>query len=81
MKKTIAISAAFLLGTATVALAQNRGGSTSPGASQYSPGHEMQRSKSTPDLARPNLARATKCATREPSVDRGAPRNTHLAIV
>ena len=47
MKKTIAVTAALLLGTATFALAQNRGGSTSPGASQYSPGHEMKGSKSS----------------------------------
>lgn len=46
MKKTIAVTAALLLGTATFAIAQSRGGSTSSGASQYSPGHEMQGSKS-----------------------------------
>ena len=45
MKKTMVIAAALLLGTATFAVAQTRGGSTSPGASQYSPGHEMQGTK------------------------------------
>jgi hypothetical protein len=47
MKKTIAVTAALLLGTASFAVAQNRAGSTSPGASQYSPGHEMQGQKSS----------------------------------
>lgn len=45
MSKTIAIATALLLGTASLAVAQttNKGGTTSsPGASQYSPGHEMQ---------------------------------------
>jgi hypothetical protein len=45
MKKTIAVTAALLIGTASFAVAQTRGGSTSPGASQNSPGHEMQGSK------------------------------------
>src|SRR3954470_4545895 len=47
MRKTIVVTAALLLGTASFAVAQNRGGSTSPGASQYSPGHEMQGSKTS----------------------------------
>jgi hypothetical protein len=47
MTKTIAVATALLLGTATFAVAQSRGaGTASPGASQYSPGHEMQNSKS-----------------------------------
>ena len=46
MTKTIAIATALLLGTASFALAQGRNETTSPGASQYSPGHEMQKSKS-----------------------------------
>jgi hypothetical protein len=41
MTKTIAIITAVLLGTASFAFAQKG----SPGASQYSPGHEMQNSK------------------------------------
>lgn len=45
MTKTIAIATALLLGTASFAFAQKSGGTTSPGASQYSPGHEMQNSK------------------------------------
>jgi hypothetical protein len=45
MKKTIAVTAALLVGTASFAVAQTRGGSPSPGASQNSPGHEMQGSK------------------------------------
>jgi hypothetical protein len=45
MTKTIAIATALLLGTASFAIAQTGGGTTSPGASQNSPGHEMQRSK------------------------------------
>ena len=49
MSKTIAIAAALLLGTASLAVAQSttKGGTTSPGASQYSPGHEMQDSTTT----------------------------------
>ena len=46
MKKTSAIAAVLLLGATSFAVAQNRGGTASPGASQYSPGHEMQNSKS-----------------------------------
>jgi hypothetical protein len=42
MTKTMAIATALLLGTATFAFAQNRG---ETGASQNSPGHEMQKSK------------------------------------
>jgi hypothetical protein len=43
MSKTIAIATALLLGTASLAVAQtSKSGTTSPGASQYSPGHEMQ---------------------------------------
>jgi hypothetical protein len=47
MMKTIAVATALLLGTASFAVAQNKsgGGTASPGASQYSPGHEMQNSK------------------------------------
>ena len=45
MTKTIAIAAALLLGTASFAAAQSKNGATSPGASKYSPGHEMQNSK------------------------------------
>ncbi len=41
MTKTIAIATALLLGTASFAFAQKTGGTTSPGASQYAPGHEM----------------------------------------
>jgi hypothetical protein len=44
MTKTIAIATVLLLGTASLAVAQT-GGTTSPGASQSSPGHEMQNSK------------------------------------
>jgi hypothetical protein len=43
MTKTIAIATALLLGTASFAFAQS--GTKSPGASQNSPGHEMQRSR------------------------------------
>ena len=46
MKKTSAIAAVLLLGATSFAVAQNRAGTASPGASQYSPGHEMQNSKS-----------------------------------
>ena len=49
MTKAIAVAAALLLGTAPFAVAQTTksgGGAASPGASQYSPGHEMQNSKS-----------------------------------
>ena len=47
MRKTSVIAAVLLLGTSSFAVAQTRGGGTaSPGASQYSPGHEMQNSKS-----------------------------------
>jgi hypothetical protein len=45
MTKTITIVTVLLLGTASLAFAQTSGGTTSPGASQNSPGHEMQRSK------------------------------------
>lgn len=47
MTKTIVVATALLLGTASFAVAQstNRSGTASPGASQYSPGHEMQSSK------------------------------------
>ena len=45
MTKTIAIVTALLLGTASFAFAQTSGGTASPGASQSSPGHEMQNSK------------------------------------
>ena len=45
MTKTIAIATALLLGTASLAFAQKSGGTASPGASQFSPGHEMQNSK------------------------------------
>lgn len=41
MTKTIAITTALVLGTASLAFAQTHKGTTSPGASQYSPGHEM----------------------------------------
>ena len=44
MTKTLAIATALLLGTASFAFCAE-GGTTSPGASQYSPGHEMQNSK------------------------------------
>ena len=44
MRKTIAVAAVLLLGATSFAVAQNRGGTASPGASQYSPGHEMQKS-------------------------------------
>jgi Spy/CpxP family protein refolding chaperone len=44
MTKTITIATAVLLCTASLAFAQTSG-TTSPGASQNSPGHEMQRSK------------------------------------
>ena len=49
MSKTIAIATALLLGTASLAVAQttSKGGTASPGASQYSPGHEMQNSTTT----------------------------------
>jgi hypothetical protein len=49
MSKTIAIATALLLGTASLAVAQttNKSGTTSPGASQYSPGQEMQDSTTT----------------------------------
>jgi len=43
MKKTIAITTALLLGTASLAFAQS---TSSPGASKNSPEHEMQNSKS-----------------------------------
>ncbi|MCC8982326.1 hypothetical protein [Bradyrhizobium acaciae] len=48
MTKAIAVATALLLGTASFAVAQTAksgGGTASPGASQYSPGHEMQNSK------------------------------------
>ena len=47
MTKTIAVVTALLLGTASFAVAQgaDRSGTASPGASQYSPGHEMENSK------------------------------------
>jgi hypothetical protein len=47
MTKTIAVATAVLLATSSLALAQGTksGGASSPGASQYSPGHEMQNSK------------------------------------
>ena len=44
MTKTLAVAAALLLGTSSFALAQNSPSTTSPGASGYSPGHEMQNS-------------------------------------
>lgn len=47
MKKTIAVTAALLIGTTSFAVAQTSGGSTSPGASQNSPGHGMQGSKTS----------------------------------
>ena len=47
MTKTIAIATALLLGTASFAFAQ-KSGTTSPGASQYSPGHEMKKTKTGP---------------------------------
>jgi hypothetical protein len=46
MKKMIVVASALVLGTASFAVAQSRSGTSSPGASQYSPGHEMQNSKS-----------------------------------
>jgi hypothetical protein len=46
MRKMLAVATALLLGTASFAVAQSRSGTSSPGASQYSPGHEMQGSKS-----------------------------------
>lgn len=47
MRKTSVLAAVLLLGVSSFAVAQTRGGGTaSPGASQYSPGHEMQNSKS-----------------------------------
>ena len=47
MTKTIAVVTAVLLATSSFAVAQETksGGTASPGASQYSPGHEMQNSK------------------------------------
>lgn len=44
MTRTIVVAAALLLGSASLVQAQgmNRGSGGSPGASQYSPGHEMQ---------------------------------------
>jgi hypothetical protein len=46
MKTAIAIASALLLSTGSLALAQTtKSGTASPGASQYSPGHEMQHSK------------------------------------
>ncbi len=45
MTRTIAVAAALLLGTVSLAQAQgavDRGSSGSPGASQLSPGHEMR---------------------------------------
>lgn len=45
MSKTIAIATAVLLGTASLAFAAQKTTGTSHGASQYSPGHEMQNSK------------------------------------
>jgi hypothetical protein len=47
MTKTIAVVTAVLLATSSFAVAQGTksGGTASPGASQYSPGHEMQNSK------------------------------------
>lgn len=50
MTKAIAVATALLLGTASFAVAQTSksgGGTASPGASQSSPGHEMQNSKSS----------------------------------
>jgi hypothetical protein len=50
MKKTIAIASVLLLSTGSFAMAQTTksgGGTASPGASQYSPGHEMQKSKTS----------------------------------
>jgi len=44
MTKTIAIATALVLGTASFAFAQ-KSGTAAPGASQSSPGHEMQNSK------------------------------------
>lgn len=42
MTKTIAITTALMLSTASFGFAQSRhSGTTSPGASKYSPGHEM----------------------------------------
>ena len=41
MTKTLAVAAALLLGT-SFALAQKNPSTTSPGASGYSPGHEMK---------------------------------------
>jgi len=43
MTKAIAVATALLLGTVSFAVAQTT--KTSPGASQYSPGHEMKNSK------------------------------------
>jgi hypothetical protein len=47
MTKTIAVATAALLATSSFAVAQGTksGGTASPSASQYSPGHEMQNSK------------------------------------
>jgi hypothetical protein len=49
MSKTIAIATALLLGTASLAVAQTtkQPGTASPGASQYSPGQEMQDTTTT----------------------------------
>src|SRR5690349_17025888 len=44
MTKTIAIAAALLLGTASFASAQTHSATKSPGASSYSPGHEVKKS-------------------------------------
>jgi hypothetical protein len=44
MTKTIAVASVLMLGTVSFAVAQNRSESTSPSASQYSPGREMQNS-------------------------------------
>jgi hypothetical protein len=46
--KKIAVSVAVLLATASFAFAQTTKSGGSPGASQYSPGHEMQNSKTNP---------------------------------
>jgi hypothetical protein len=42
MTKTMAVASVLLLGTVSLAVAQNRGERTFPGASEYSPGDRMR---------------------------------------
>jgi hypothetical protein len=79
MTKTIAIATALLLGTDSFAFAQKSGGTTSPGASQYSPGHEMQNSKTNTGQALPSSAPATVCTTRVRLNNQWARRNFRRA--